>query len=290
MTWESVRGAMLRPVAGVCAAAVVCAGLGALAADKPSKRPITKLGFDAAAEQVELFDGIDSGVLEVTVIAKDDKQGAILVENKTDKPLTVKLPESIVGVPVLKQFGTGGGLGSGANNNNASGNNQQQQPFGGGMMGGMGGMMGGGMGGMGGFGGGGFFSVPAEKVVRVPYTSVCLAHGKAEPRPKSHYRLVRTEEFTKDPALREVIRMVGTGKLDPQAAQAAAWHLTDGMSFQELARKEVRHLGGQGPTPYFTMAQLQGAQSILSQATALAKNREKEPATTPTVRTVRTAN
>ena len=75
--------------------------------------------------------------------------------------------------------------------------------MGGGMMGGMGGGMGGmGMGGgMMGGGGGGFFSIPPEKTVQVPLTTVCLEHGKAEPRTKMTYKLVKLEEYTSDPAL-----------------------------------------------------------------------------------------
>ncbi|MEX0726818.1 MAG: hypothetical protein WD065_11145, partial [Planctomycetaceae bacterium] len=103
-------------------------------ARKP-KRPITKPKFDPDAERVELFQGIEDGQFDARIIAKNALQGKILIENKTDKPLTVELPDSIVAVHILKQFGGGGmgGMGGGM----------------GGMGGGMGGM-GGGMGGMGG--------------------------------------------------------------------------------------------------------------------------------------------
>lgn len=254
------------------------------AAEKAKKKSITKAGFDPAAEKVDLFDAMDAGQIEVTVLAKDEKQGNLLIENKTDKPLTVQMPDAFVGVPVLKQFGGGvgmGGIGNGGTNNGTGGNNnQQQQPFGGGLGGGLGGGGVGGFGG-GGFGGGGlgggFFSVPPEKTVRLSYGSVCLAHGKAEPRPRSLYKLVRVEQFTSDPALQELIRMVGTGRMDQQAAQAAAWHLADKMSWQDLARKEVHYLGGQGSQPYFATSTLQKAQMIVAQASASAKERGEKP-------------
>src|SRR5688500_5239766 len=85
-----------------------------------------------AANQVELFEAEKAGEIEIRVIAKDSTVGNVLIKNKTGKPLSIKLPDAFVGIPVAAQFG-GGGFG------------------GGGMGGGMGGM-GGGMGGMGGGG------------------------------------------------------------------------------------------------------------------------------------------
>lgn len=268
-------------------------------AKSKSKHAITNPKFDAAAEKVALFDGMDEGKFEVTVIAKDEKEGNVLIENKTDKPLTVVLPDAIVGVPVLKQFGGvgmgvgGGGVGGvGGQGQNQFGGagGQQNQGFGGGFGGGGGGggFGGGGFGG-GGFGGGGlgggFFSIPPEKVVRVPYTSVCLNHGKAEPTPKTPYRLVRVESYTSDAALQELIRMVGTGRIDKTSAQAAAWHLTDKMSWQQLASKEVEQLGGQGNLPYFTRGQLQQAQTLVAQAVEGGRERAEKEAADPNAKT-----
>jgi hypothetical protein len=130
------------------------------------------------AKVVELFDGIKAGDIEVKVIPKDAKEGSVLITNKTGKPLTIKVPEALAGVPVLAQGlglgGAGGGLNGG--NQGGYGGGGGNQGFGGGMMGGMGGMGGMGMGGMGmggmGMGGGmggmggGFFSVPAEPIAK----------------------------------------------------------------------------------------------------------------------------
>ncbi|MCC7422170.1 MAG: hypothetical protein IT428_17980 [Planctomycetaceae bacterium] len=259
----------------------------ATAAEKTRKSIITKPKFDPEAEKVKLFDGMKDGTLEVTVIAKNEMGGNVLIENKSDKPLTVQLPDAIVGVPVLKQFGAGGQGGVGGQNNNTQNgqtNGGQNQQFGGGFGGGGlggGGFGGGGLGGGGFGGGGGFFSVPPEKTVRVPYTSVCLNHGKPEPRPKTPYKLIPVEEYTDNEALRELIRLVGTGKVESQSAQAAAWHLTDNMSWQELSNKAIKHISGPAE-PYFNRAQLVNAQSLISQAVANAKERaSKEPAEAP---------
>jgi hypothetical protein len=116
-------------------------------------------------------------------------------------------------------------------------------------------------------------------VIQLPYTSVCLAHGKPDPHPKNTYRIMPVDNYTEDPALREMVRLVASGKVNKQAAQAAAWHLADKMSWQELAAKSVRRLGGQGSYPYFSRAELLAAQQLVAQAEARAKERAKE---TPT--------
>ena len=113
-----------------------------------------------------------------------------------------------------------------------------------------------------------------EKVVKVPYHSVCLAHGKPEPSPRKTYRLIKVEQFTKDPYLQMLIEMVGTNRINHQIAQAAAWNLTDKMSWRKLAAKQQKQLGGRRPTPYFTRAQIFYAQQLV--AFAVGKVKEKQ--------------
>ena len=241
------------------------------------KRPIRNPKFDPTGEQVEFFAAIEAGQIEAKLIPKNALGGNVLIENKTDKPLNVKVPEAVVGVPMHFQFGGGGGqqggFGGGQQGGGQQGGGQQQQ--GGGMGGGQ---QGGGGGQQGGGGGGGFFSVPAERVISVPFNSVCLEHGKPEPTSSSRYKLVPVSQVSQDPVLYELLSVVGTGKVDSQSAQAAAWHLTDKMSFQQLSAKTVIHLGGLPPTPYFSQAQLQGAQQLLALSTQRAEERkDKKP-------------
>ena len=87
-----------------------------------------------AVKTVELFAAMEAGDIDVKLIPKDSKQSTVLIENKLDMPLRIKLPDAFAGVHVLGQMGGMGGMGGGM----------------GGMGGGMGGM-GGGMGGMGGW-------------------------------------------------------------------------------------------------------------------------------------------
>ena len=59
--------------------------------------------YDPNAQTVEMFAAIEKGDIAVKLIPKDSTQCQVLIENKTDKPLNVKLPEAFAGVPVLAQ-------------------------------------------------------------------------------------------------------------------------------------------------------------------------------------------
>lgn len=139
-------------------------------------------------------------------------------------------------------------------------------------------MGGGGMGGMGGggMGGGGFFSIPAERTLKVPFVSACLNHGKAEPNSTAQYRMVKVSDYTSDPVLAELITMVGTGRVDQQSAQAAIWTRTDNMSWEQLSTKTVR--GIHGFRRYFQPGQIvQGQQLVATAETRVREQGEKAP-------------
>lgn len=281
------------------AALAVIAGLGlfcsvSLAADKEKSTrrtkkysPITKLTLIPSAEKVELFKGMEDGQLETKVIAKGPFGGSLLITNKTDLPLTVDMPQAFATVHVLKQFGGGGGLGGGGLGGGGLGGGQGgglggggQQNQGGGLGGGQGGGLGGGglggggLGGQGAGGGGGFFSIPPEKTVKLPYISVCLEHGKADPTPQASFKIVPLEDYTQDEVLRQLITMVASGRLPAQSAQAAVWTRTDNMSWQELASKAKFDVV-RGKVPYFHTNDLRAAQMIVTTAEGRAKEAAK---------------
>ena len=137
----------------------------------------------------------------------------------------------------------------------------------------MGGMMGGG--GMGGMGGGmGMFNVPPEKVGQLKVATVCLEHGKREPRAAIPYEIKPLESFTDKPGVRELCAMLGSGQINQRAAQAAAWHLNNGMSWQELAAKRLRFANGTRQ-PYFSPAEIQAGMKIAAAAVRLSEERQK---------------
>jgi hypothetical protein len=255
---------------------------------RETRKPVlTHPKFDPTAERVGLFDGTSDGRLESKFIPRDATGGFVLVSNNSDQPLTVELPDAFVAVQVLKQFGGGGlgggglgggGLGGGGLGGGQGGGNQQAGGgFGGGQGGGGlggGGLGGGGLGGGG--GGGGFFSIPPEKAVKVPYISACLNHGKPDPNPRVEYRLVPVEEYTQDPVLAELIRLVGTGRVDQHSAQAAIWTRTDNMSWQQLAAKSHRNLSGVVEY-YFSSANIAEAQLLMARAEGIVKESKNNP-------------
>ena len=129
--------------------------------------------------------------------------------------------------------------------------------MGGGMGGGMGGM-GGGMGGMGGGMGGGAFSVPPEKTKIMRITTVCLEHGKKEPSSRMAYKLVALETFSTDPKLQSLLEALGRGELPQKIAQAATWHVANGLTWEELSAKKIDRLG-RPDDAWFTPTELMAA-------------------------------
>ena len=249
-------------IVGAFAFGVLLPAAGNLNAAQP---PVGKPAVNV--DIVELFAAMEAGDVEAKVIPKDSTNATVLITNKTDRPLTIKMPEAFAGVPALAQFGGGqGGFGG-----NQQGGNNQNQGMGGGF-GGQGGQGGGGFGGQGGGGGGGFFNVAAEKVGKIKVATICLEHGKADPRPRIPYTLKPLEEFNDDPHVYEVCSMLGHGEIDQRAAQVAAWHFTDAMSFEELAAKRIKHLNGTSE-PYFAHAEVVRAVQIVQESVRRADQR-----------------
>ena len=100
-------------------------------------------------------------------------------------------------------------------------------------------------GGFGGGGGGGVFNIPAGKDGKISVRTVCLEHGTPNPRPQIDYRVAPLEEVTSDPQIGEMCRMLANDEIAQPVAQAAAWHVTDGLSWQEmLVKNRVEKMGG----------------------------------------------
>lgn len=270
-----------------CLASLVVLGLAAepgLAAKKSGGGVITQPRFDPAAERVEMFAAIEEGRISARLIPRNALGGNVLFENKTDRPLTIELPAVVVGTSIHNQFGGGfgggGGLGGGGLGGGqggfGGGQGGGQQAVGGGFGGGQGvgqgGFGGGGGGGIGGGQGGGFFSIPAGKRVSIPLTSVCLEHGKPEPGQTSDYVLLPVDHYSTDPVLPALLSLVASGRGSAEAAQAAAWHVSNGMTWDDLKAKRRMHLTS-GSSPYFTEAQLAEAKRIVESAMKAAKER-----------------
>jgi hypothetical protein len=242
------------------------------------KKPIRNPKFDPSADQVDLFDAMEAGQITVKLIPKGATGGNVFIENKTDQPLTVKIPEAVAAVSIHSQFAglpglnlgnAGAGIPGGGNQGNAP------QKLGGGI----GAPQGNNPGAVNGPGNGlvpgqGFFSIPADKVVALQFNSVCLEHGKPEPISKNRYTLIPIGRVSRDPVLHQLLIAVGSGKLDSKASQAAAWHLANKMSFKELSEKTTTPIGAVTQTPDFTREQIVNAEQLVVQARQRANERD----------------
>jgi len=269
------------------------------------ERPLVQSPYDPAAKKVELFSALTEGTLSAQLTPRGAEGGSLFLTNHSDAPVTVKMPAGFVGVPVLPQFGPLGpfgqgsqtgttfgnqGLNNGATSGMASANGTQA--FGGGTSSQMSGTNSGnsssGLNSM--FGNtNGFFSIPAGKTLRLPYTSVCLNHGLKEPTARSTVKLVPVDEYTSDPVLQELIQQVASGKQSQKTMQAAVWHIANGLTWRQLAEK------GHGPVRvpgdhYFSPTQMTAARDLVKQIRSTLPAEEQVAGTSHAGRVLSTAH
>lgn len=258
---------------------LVSAGVLIPALGMGAKRPGKVPGpgeFNPAHETVELFAAVEAGQIEVKFIPKNAERARVFVTNKTAQPLNVRMPEAFAAVPVVAQFGPGNGLGQnglGQDGFGQKGFGQNGFPGGGG--GNQGAQSGGGGFGPGGNGGNqngnmfqnnqGMFNVAAEKVGELKVALVCLEHGKSDPRPAIPYQLVPIETVTSDPAVAWLLAQLARDRYPRRTVQAAAWHLANGMSWEELSAKRIRRAHG-ARYPYFSARELNEAKAVVQEA------------------------
>ena len=243
--------------------------------------------YNPQDETVELFSAVEDGKLEVKLIPKDSTRCRVLITNKSDKPLNVSLPAAFAGVPVLAQPGMfQPGMNNAFNNQNSGAQqigigNQFGNNWGQGNRGNqffnMGRPGNNPLPGLGPGMGPNFapFNVAPEDVAQLRLTSVCLEHGKPDPRPRMPYQLKPIESVTDKAELQELCRMLGRQELSQRAAQAAAWHLANGMSWEQLAGLKRKIAMGRITELYFTGEELAEGRRAVEAATEAVKPRRK---------------
>lgn len=274
--------------------AVVCLAIWSSQATAQTSKKTATGPVPVAVEKVELFKAIEDGQLAVSVIPANSLDCKIVAKNLTDKQLDVVLPETFALIPakVLAQYGgSGGGYGNsgggGGYGNSGGGGNMGMggggQSMGGGMGGGRGGNNsgygggggggygggGGGYGGGGGGYGGGGWSIPPEKTLTSNVKTLCLEHGKDEPRPSMNYVIRPLTDFTPSKEVAILCAQLGYGEVEQGAAQAAVWAVANGMSWNQLAAKQKQRFG-QKPTSYFAPEQIRAAQAMVTRAEMVA--------------------
>ena len=207
----------------------------------------------------DLLEAQASGLVEVKFIPNDSRSAQVVVTNRSNRPLTLRLPEGFAGVPVLAQFQNQqqGGAGFGAG---GIGGVPQNVGGGGGQNAGMN------IGGQG--GGGGPFSLPPERTKTLRVDTVCLEHGKREPSPRITYCMEPLEACSSDPRLQDVMSALADGRISQKVAQAAAWHISSGRSWEQLGAEMIKMAGGDPDVPSFARAELLAARKLVDTATA----------------------
>ena len=249
-------------------------------------------------EPVEFFDAIEKGQVKLVVKALGSDKSNVLVTNKSDKPLAIRMPPAFAGVPVMRQLG-GGGFGGGGRGGGGFGGGGQGG-FGGGGFGGGGGGQGFGGGGGGGFGGGGFggggfggggggfgggggglggggvFNIPPGRMGKVQFRTFCLEHGKTDPRPQMDYTLKPLDVLSKDPKVFELCQMLANDEVTQNVAQAVAWNVANNLSWEFLLTKNrVERMDGYFER-YFNRNELVMAQRVIQEATRRAEERAEK--------------
>jgi hypothetical protein len=241
-----------------CAVAALALGVAA----GPSRNAAPEVHDMLAAEQ--------AGLVSVRYIPNDSRSAQIVVTNRSDRPLTLRLPEAFAGVPVLAQFGGGmaGPMGAqGMNVGGFAGANTPQAAAGAGVPNG-----GPGLGAA-----GGFQSLPPERTRSVRVPTVCLEYGKPEPTPRVAYQMVPLASRAGDPRLTMVLQGLASGDLSQKVAQAATWHIASGLTWDQLAAETIKHSGGDRDVAFFTEEELEAARIVVEIAT------RRQSETQPTV-------
>jgi hypothetical protein len=220
----------------------------------------------AGPQGTDVFAAVEAGDLEVGVVPQNERRVTIQLKNISNRTLTIQLPPALAAVPILAQQP---GLFPGFPNPGGQNQNQQQAPQQLGV-----GMNGGNQGGNNGGGNlfGGMFHIPAGRAIKIKADAVCLEYGKPSPDARMKYELRPLAEVCDKPELAAVLTSLGKDQIDQRSAQAAAWHVTDDLSFNKLAgllRREV----GATKEYQFTRDQVAAAQSYLAKLPA-----KKQPA------------
>lgn len=214
---------------------------------------------DATADLgVEFFEAIDNGKIKVDFIPKNATKATVIIHNETDKPIEVRLPDTFGAVPqAVAQMGGMGGMGGGGMGGGGMGGGGGAQGMGGGMGGGGGG---GGMGMM----GGGMMRVEPDNPRKIQAQTVCLEFGKKDPNPRIKYTILPLEKVNNDPEVAKICSALGKNEISQTVAQAAAWHVANGLTWDRLATLPKVVSQYTGIELYFTQYEVASAKTAVN--------------------------
>lgn len=218
----------------------------------------------------ELFQAIKDGRVEARVVARDQHHVRVFLKNPAKNPVSVKLPDVLAARPILAQgfFNPGGGQGQGQGFATSTSSSGMQPPQ----------TVGGSTQGTTARGNGTIFNIPPESVREIKLDTVCLEHGKPNPRSSVAYELAKLEEVCKEPAVESLLIRYGRGDLDRDVVQAAAWNLANGLAWRDLEKMTVP-VAINAVKPVYSSDQLQAARRLAEGAEKEIAARMKSAAT-----------
>jgi hypothetical protein len=108
------------------------------------------------------------------------------------------------------------------------------------------------------------FRVAPNKHRKLTVPCVCLEYGKPDPTPRMNYQLVPLAQVNDSPAIEELCAQLGRKQVTQSVAQAAAWKLANGLSWEQLANINRVESQFTGNERFFNHAQLQHAAKLVS--------------------------
>lgn len=233
----------------------------------------TALGAEPAEQSPaghDLFQAIQDGKVEAKVIARDPNHVRVFLKNPAKNPVSVKLPDVLAARPILAQGffnGGGGGGGQGFGFNNSSSSSMQVPQA-----------VGGATPGTSARSGGTVFNIPPESVREMRLETVCLEHGKPNPKSSVTYELAKLEDVCKEPAVESLLIRYGRGDLDRDVVQAAAWNLANGLAWRDL-QSMTEPVAGNAVKPVYSSDQLSAARRLAEAAKQEIAARKRPAAT-----------
>jgi hypothetical protein len=120
-------------------------------------------------------------------------------------------------------------------------------------------------------------NVAPETTRKVKVKGICLEHGKDDPSPRVKYAIKPIETFTDKVEVHEICKMLARGEIPQNVAQAAAWHLMDGLTWAQLAAKDRVHMRLTGyREKFFSRRELIFAGRAIQVATIRAEKAKKK--------------
>lgn len=236
------------------------------AADPNELRTLCFGGKCEAPEPVDIFALLEQQSLTAQMIVRDPYHARLILTNRSNAPLSVQLPDALAARPILAQMGNnifgqptpsnrssaqapqtvGGTPMSSSSSNRGNNNNGFQNFFNPNNMNNV-------------------FNIAPEQVRTIEVRCLCLEQGKPNPHSAVKYELVKLSEVNDDPRLAEVLRANARGEVTQEVAQAAAWHIANEMSWDELAGLTQR-IALNAERPWFHAQQLQQAKRLVDGA------------------------